>query len=86
MAEPTLYLVFLGGDLAPGRMGEDHEVVVVVADDVKSARAAARKKWTGTSRPHVDAIRPLIATDGYSIQLVHTGAADALEIDTTFEP
>jgi hypothetical protein len=41
MAEPTLYLVFLGGDLAPGRMGEDHEVGVVVADDVESARGNA---------------------------------------------
>jgi len=59
---------------------------LLTGTDVKSARAAARKKWTGTSRPHVDAIRPLTATDGYSIQLVHTGAADELEIDTTFEP
>ena len=86
MAEPTLYLVFLGGDPAPGRLGEDHEVVVVVADDLKSARAAARKKWTGVGRAHVDAIRPLTVADGYSMSLSHTGASDELEIDNTFEP
>jgi hypothetical protein len=28
-------------------MGEDHEVVFVVADDVASAKVAARAKWRG---------------------------------------
>ena len=29
--QAKLYVVYLGGDLMPGRMGEDHEVVVVAA-------------------------------------------------------
>jgi len=36
LATPTnvhLYAAFLGGELADGRMGEDHEVVFVVAGD-----------------------------------------------------
>jgi hypothetical protein len=67
-------------------MGEDHEVVTVVANDVKSARAAARAKWSGVGRAHVDAIRPLTSSDGYEISLTHTGVRETMEIDTTFEP
>ena len=51
-----LYAAYLGGDLGPGRMGEDHEVVFVVADDERSARRAAKAKWGGQGRPHVDAL------------------------------
>jgi thiamine monophosphate kinase len=40
-----LYCAFLGGELAANRMGEDHEVVFVVAEDTASARQAAMKKW-----------------------------------------
>lgn len=79
-------MAFLGGDPAPGRIGEDHEVVLVVADDVKAARAAARAKWTGVGRPHVDAITPISVVDGHRVQLTHTGEADTWDIDTTFEP
>ena len=50
-----LYAAFLGGDLGTGRMGEDHEVVFVVAEDAVSARRAAKAKWGGAGRPHVDA-------------------------------
>ena len=81
-----LFVAFLGGDPAPGRIGEDHEVVLVVADDVKAARAAAREKWTGVGRPHVDAITPISVVDGHRVQLAHTGEADTWDIDTTFEP
>ncbi len=83
---PQLFVVFLGGDLAPGRIGEDHEVVLVVADDVKSARVAARAKWTGVGRPHVDAITPVSAVDGYRVDLTHTGESGDWAIDTSFEP
>ena len=44
---PQLYAVYLGGDPAPGRLGEDHEMVFVVATDPRAAKQAARAKWTG---------------------------------------
>ena len=59
-----LYAAFLGGELAPGRMGEDHEVVFVVADDEVSARRAAKKKWGGDGQPHVDALTRIDKVDG----------------------
>jgi Domain of Unknown Function (DUF1543) len=82
----NLYMVFLGGEPAPGRMGEDHEVVLVVADDVKTARAQARAKWRGVGKGHVDAISAVAVVDGYRIQLAQTGEAEALAIDLTYEP
>ena len=54
-----LYAAFLGGELAPNRMGEDHEVVFVVAEDTTSARKAAQTKWGGDGRAHVDAVTRL---------------------------
>jgi hypothetical protein len=83
---PTLYAVYLGGDLAPGRLGEDHEVVLVVAGDVASARRQARAKWAGAGRPHVDAVRAVRAVDGYAIDLRPTGEPERLELDLTYEP
>jgi hypothetical protein len=50
-------------------MGEDHEVVFVVAADMPSARRAARAKWGGDGRPHVDALTRLDRIDGYAIGL-----------------
>jgi hypothetical protein len=64
-----LYVAFLGGELASGRMGEDHEVVFVVAEDMPSANRAARAKWGGDGRPHVDALTRLDRIDGYAIGL-----------------
>jgi len=46
-----LYAAFLGGELTDGRMGEDHEVVFVVADDVISARRAAKANGVATAAP-----------------------------------
>ncbi len=85
-AKPELYVVFLGGDPAPGRMGEDHEVVTVVASDVKTARAKARAKWTGVSKGHVDAVRVLKVIDGYEIVLQRSELEDVSELDMTYEP
>ena len=45
-----LYAIYLGGDPAPGRIGEDHEVVFVVAEDVISARRQARANGPVTTR------------------------------------
>jgi hypothetical protein len=76
-----LYAAYLGGDLETGRMGEDHEVVFVVAGDAVSARRAAKAKWGGSGRPHVDALTRLVMIDGYAIDLDPQGEGDALETD-----
>ena len=87
MAEAVqLFVVYLGGDPPPGRLGEDHEVVVVVAPDLKSARAAGRAKWGGTGKAHVDAVRELGVIDGYAVRLERTDRPDTDGLDVTYEP
>ena len=82
-----LYAIYLGGDPAPGRIGEDHEVVFVVAEDVTSARRQARKKWTGDDpKPHVDMVQELDVVDGYSISLSRTDRSSSAERDLTYDP
>ena len=76
-----LFAAFLGGELGPGRMGEDHEVVFVVAEDTLSARQAARAKWGGDGRAHVDALTRLDMIDGYAIGLEPSGQGDATETE-----
>jgi hypothetical protein len=85
-AGAELYVVYLGGEPAPGRLGEDHEVVVVVANSLQEARAAARAKWRGESKGHVDAVQALRVVDGYEVRLVPTVLADDVELDVTYEP
>lgn len=85
-APPRLYAVYLGGDPAPGRMGEDHEVVFVVTTDPRSARRQARAKWSGADpKPHIDMVQELDAVDGYEVNLAHTGRRGSLPIDPTYE-
>jgi hypothetical protein len=84
--EPRLFVVYLGGDPAPGRLSEDHEVVLVVAGDVREARRAARAKWGAATRPHVDAVQTVEVVDGYRISLDHTGEDESAEIDLDYEP
>jgi hypothetical protein len=74
-----LFVAYLGGELAPGRMGEDHEVVFVVAPDVLAARQAAKAKWGGGGRAHVDALTRLDMVDGFAIGLEQAGDGDAME-------
>jgi len=74
-----------GGDAAPGRLSEDHEVVVVVARDAKEARKSARAKWGGQSRPHVDAVKIVDVVDGFAVHLVPTEQIDSSDIDVTFD-
>jgi hypothetical protein len=81
-----LFAVYLGGDPLPGRLSEDHEVVHVVALDVKTARSMARAKWGGSTRPHVDAVKPISVIDGYSVLLRPTNDPDSNEVDVTYEP
>ena len=76
-----LFAAFLGGELAPGRMGEDHEVVFVVAEDMESARRAAKAKWGGDGRPHVDALTRLDMIDGFAVGLEPAGAGDTTETE-----
>jgi hypothetical protein len=80
-----LYAAFLGGPIAGGRMGEDHEVVFVVAEDGPAAKLAAKAKWGGTGRCHVDAVTRVDVVDGYSVRLDATGGLPSdvtqLELD-----
>jgi hypothetical protein len=78
-----LYAAYLGGPVAGGRMGEDHEVVFVVAEDGQAAKAAAKAKWGGTGRCHVDAVQRVDVVDGFSVRLDATGGppADVTELD-----
>lgn len=62
-----LYLIYLGGQLAEGRMGEDHEVIAVVAEDQTAAKKRAKAQRKGVGAPHVDAVRCLDAVDGYVV-------------------
>jgi hypothetical protein len=76
-----LYVAYLGGELTSGRMGEDHEVVFVVAEGMEEARRAAKEKWGGTGRSHVDALTRLDMIDGYSVSLREGGRGDATETE-----
>jgi hypothetical protein len=76
-----LYVAYLGGELSTGRMGEDHEVVFVVAADMKEARTAAKAKWGGTGRSHVDALTRLVVIDGHTVTLEATGSGDVTETE-----
>ena len=73
-----LYVVFLGGKLGAGRLGEDHEVVLVVAQDADAARFQAKEKWSGvdTKGVHVDALEEVSEVDGYGILVVPKGNTD----------
>ncbi len=83
---PQLYAVYLGGDPAPGRLSEDHEVVLVVAGDVAEARRRARAKWGGTTRPHVDGVRLVDVVDAFAVDHDRTNRTESTEVDLTYEP
>jgi Domain of Unknown Function (DUF1543) len=76
-----LYAAFLGGELTGSRMGEDHEVVFVVAEDVIAARRSAKEKWGGDGRAHVDALTRLDMIDGFTIALEGGGTGDRTETE-----
>jgi hypothetical protein len=69
-----LYIAYLGGKLGNGRMGEDHEAVMVVATNEKEARQKAMAKWGGVSKygVHVDAVEKIETVDDYEIILKQT--------------
>lgn len=79
-----LYAAFLGGPATDGRMGEDHEVVFVVAPDKVVAKSAAKAKWGGSGRGHVDAVQRIDVVDGFSVSVEPTGGPqeDRTELDS----
>ncbi len=81
-----LYAAYLGGDLADGRMGEDHEVVFVVGTDTADVRRRARAKWSGHGSAHIDAIQRLDRIDGFEVGLHEVGGEDQLTLDNNYEP
>jgi Domain of Unknown Function (DUF1543) len=77
-----LYTAYLGGPLVDGRMGEDHEVVLVVAADRADAEAQAIAKWRGTPPGHLDALERIVRIDGYDVQLTPAGGGDQIEMES----
>jgi hypothetical protein len=77
-----LYAAFLGGPMAEGRMGEGHEVVLVVAEDLRDAKSKAKAKWSGLGRGHVDAVQQIDMVDGFEVNLSLAGEGDHLTLDS----
>jgi hypothetical protein len=77
-----LYAAFLGGPMSENRMGEGHEVVMVVAEDLADAKAKAGAKWSGTGRRHIDALQRIDRVDGFEINLDHRGGGDQTTLDS----
>ncbi|KAM3098484.1 DUF1543 domain-containing protein [Phormidesmis sp. 146-35] len=85
MLKKSLFAVFLGGKLASDRLGEDHEVVFVIAGSQKEARTLAKAKWKGIADGiHVDAIQKLDIVDGHRILLTETEESDRAKIDDRY--
>jgi hypothetical protein len=57
-------------------------VVLVVADDATDAKAAAKEKWHGAGRGHVDAVVLVDTVDGYRVNLTRGGEGDRATLDS----
>jgi uncharacterized protein DUF1543 len=77
-----LYAAYLGGPLVEGRMGEDHEVVLVVAADRDQAKKRAKAKWRGATPGHLDALVRVDQVDGHQFSLSDVGGGDVLDAET----
>jgi hypothetical protein len=78
-----LYAAYLGGPLADGRMGEGHEVVLVVAADRDEAAARATAKWRGAPPGHLDALERIARVDGYDVTLTPVpDGGDVVDLET----
>ena len=53
----------------------------VVAEDMASARRAAKAKWGGDGRSHVDALTRLDMIDGFAVGLEPAGTGDTTETE-----
>jgi len=80
---PSLYAVALGGNQTGSRLGEDHEVVFVVAGDEAEARAKAKTKWSGrtTAGLHIDSLAAVDVVDGFRIKLTPDGGGDCISVN-----
>ncbi len=87
---PKLFVVFLGGKLQDGRVGEDHEVVPVVAEDSHDARVRARKKWKGLDQKsvHIDSMMELSSVDGHDVSLNRVGNEEEndIRVESSYVP
>jgi hypothetical protein len=63
------------------RMGEGHEVVLVVAEDLGQAKSMAKAKWSGAGRGHLDAVRQIDMVDGFEVSLAKVGTGDSMPLD-----
>jgi hypothetical protein len=81
MPDEQLYAAYLGGPMEDHRMGEGHEVVLVVASDTTEARSRAKSKWSGPGRAHVDALQRIEMVDGFAVRLEQAGDGDRVELD-----
>jgi Domain of Unknown Function (DUF1543) len=79
-----LFAAFLGGPVAAGRMGEDHEIVFVVASTSEEAKTLAKAKWSGAGRGHVDAVQRIDAIDGYQVSVTRAKdtTGDSFELNS----
>lgn len=80
-----LYIAYLGGKMLHGRIGEDHEVVVLVAEDTLDAKNKARAKWKGVGAAHLDMLTEVTTVDGYTIQLQEGAPEEQLVHDDNWE-
>lgn len=77
-----LYAAHLAGPLDDGRMGEGHEVVLVVAADRDQATVRAVAKWRGAPPGQLDALVPIDRVDGHQVSLAEVGGGDVPDGET----
>jgi hypothetical protein len=76
-----LFAVYLGGQPREGRMGEDHEVVFVVAQNPSQAKKLSKSRWRGDGAAHIDSLCQLEVVDGWRIYLEKTDEPERLLLD-----
>jgi len=77
-----LYGAYLGGPLEEGRLGEGHEVVLVVAAARTEAADRAGATWRGAPPGHLDVLAPVVRVNGYTVTLTQVGGSDELDAET----
>ena len=65
---PKLYLVYMWG-FSQNRLIEDHEIVLVVAENPDQAKQKAKEKTKLTNKVHIDSVLQINNVDGYDILL-----------------
>lgn len=65
-----LYQILLGGKRDEGLFGEDHQIILLIANNLDEAKKMAKTKWNGIQDGlHVDDIKEIDVVDGYDILL-----------------